>query len=282
MGTNHHTTYSGTAFTAAGMGAPLSELDRAITYESKKIMMSCDGTVTFAAGTLTWTGSIHIYFNSAAGLAIHNSIAAGSIALSDSEFAYVTLNETNDTVLTVSKAAITTAAASNYLAYNRLILGYRNASNDQFFSDGLPVINSPSNEAITGTSSTIMPTTANTGGGYKTMYSEATATLSGASTSIEVNVPSGAEIIGTQLRTDTAITSGDGATSFSAAFAGGMTDSICSAQPFTKNNKVTSRTSGLVASETDITITPNSGTFSGGVVRAVVYYSIFNALSDNP
>lgn len=136
--------------------------------------------------------------------------------------------------------------------------------------------------AGTFTTFTIMSTTANTGGGYKIMYAEATSTLSGASTNIEINIPTGAEIIGTQLRTDTEITSGDGATSFSAAFSGGMTDAICSTQPFTKNNKVNSRTSGLVDSETDITITPNSGTFSGGVVRAVVYYSIFNALSDNP
>ena len=72
MGTNHHTAYSGTAFTAAGMGSPLSELDRAITY-SRNGIVGCDGVISWSSGTLTWTGSIHIYFNSAAGNAIHNS-----------------------------------------------------------------------------------------------------------------------------------------------------------------------------------------------------------------
>lgn len=132
MGTNNHTPFSAAAYTAAAHNAPLSELDRAITYAGK-VLVGCDGALTWSAGVLTWSGSIHIYFNSAAGLAIHNSIAAANIALSDLEFAYVTLNETNDTVLTVSKAAITTASASNYLTYSRLVLGYRNTSNDLFY-----------------------------------------------------------------------------------------------------------------------------------------------------
>lgn len=140
MGTNHHTAYSNvapkTAFTAASMGAPLSELDRAITYADKRII-ACDGAVSWAAGTLTWSGTIHIWFNSAAGLAIHNTIAAGSIALSDNEFVYVTLSETNNAVLTAAKNAIATAAASNYLAYNILVLGIRNAGDDKFYPAAL-------------------------------------------------------------------------------------------------------------------------------------------------
>lgn len=137
MGSNYHTTYSNVApktnFTVASMGAPLLQLDTAITYEGKKIHVSCDGAVVWVAGTLTWTGSIHIYFNSATGVATHNSIAAASLAISDSEFAYVTLSETNNAVLTMAKAAITTGSASNYLTYNVLVLGYRNASNDLFY-----------------------------------------------------------------------------------------------------------------------------------------------------
>ena len=140
MGTNHHTAYSNvapkTAFTVASMGAPLSELDRAITYADKRII-ACDGAVSWAAGTLTWSGTIHIWFNSAAGLAIHNTIAAGSIALADDEIAYVTLDETNDAALTVAKDGIVTAAASNYLACNILVLGIRNAGDDKFYPAAL-------------------------------------------------------------------------------------------------------------------------------------------------
>ena len=48
---------------------------------------------------------------------------AGSIVLSDNEFAYVDLNETNNAVVTVAKAAVTMGAASNFKTYNRLVLG---------------------------------------------------------------------------------------------------------------------------------------------------------------
>jgi hypothetical protein len=58
---------------------------------------------------------------------------AGSIVLADNEFAYVDLNETNNTALTAAKAAVTTGAASNFKSYNRLVLGYRNTLSDNFY-----------------------------------------------------------------------------------------------------------------------------------------------------
>ena len=58
---------------------------------------------------------------------------AGSIVLSDNEFAYVDLNETNNAAVTVAKAAVTTGAASNFKTYNRLVLGYRNTLSDNFY-----------------------------------------------------------------------------------------------------------------------------------------------------
>ena len=141
MSTNYHTAFSNaapkTAFTKAAMGAPLSELDRAITYQQGKIIVTCDGAVTWTSGVLTWSGTIHIYFTSAAGLAIHNSIAAGNLSVTDAYYAYVTLNETNDTVLTAAQAVITPASASTFFTYNRLVLGYRNAANDMFYPLGL-------------------------------------------------------------------------------------------------------------------------------------------------
>jgi len=133
--------------------------------------------------------------------------------------------------------------------------------------------------------------TTNTGGGVRRSLAEGTATLSGASTVITLTpvaggsrIPAGARLAAVQLRVDTLVTSGDGATSWSAAFSGGSATSLATGQAFTKNTKIdvmlagTEITSGL----TDITITPNSGTFSAGAVRAIVYYDDLVALSSNP
>lgn len=142
MGNNYFTPYSNTApktaFTAASMGAPLVELDKAITYGTKRPIVHTDGDITWSGGTLTWSGTIRILFNTAAGLVVQNTIASGNIALSDNEFCYVTLSETNNAALTMSKAAITTAAASNFLTLGILVLGYRNTTNDEFYPVWLP------------------------------------------------------------------------------------------------------------------------------------------------
>lgn len=78
-----------------------------------------------------------MYFNSAAGLAIHNTIATASIALGLGQFAYVNLSETNDQVLSMTKATIGTGAASNFITYNRLLMGYRNAVDGNFYPEEL-------------------------------------------------------------------------------------------------------------------------------------------------
>ena len=138
MGNNHHTPYAAgaTSFTAALMNPPLAALDRAITYH-KVALVGCDGTLSWSSGTLTWSGTIHIYFTRTDGTAIHNSIAAGSLALADGEFAYVTLSETNDAVLTMSKAGLGAGSPSSFKACNVLVLGYRNAADDGFYPEEL-------------------------------------------------------------------------------------------------------------------------------------------------
>lgn len=132
---NYHTAWVDgiTNLTAASMNPALASLDHAVTYGAKRPIVHTDGDITWSGGTLTWAGTIRILFNTAAGLAVQNTIAAGNISLSDNEFCYVTLSETNNAVLTMSKAVITTAAASNFLALGILVMGYRNATNDEFF-----------------------------------------------------------------------------------------------------------------------------------------------------
>ena len=140
MGNNFYTKWinkpnSGyTTFKVTSMDPALAGLDRGITYH-KNVIVSCDGEISYnsVTGVLTWSDTIRIFFNRADGQAILNTIAAGDITLADNAFCYVDLSETNNTALTASSAAVTTGAASNFLAFNRLVLGYRNTVSKDFY-----------------------------------------------------------------------------------------------------------------------------------------------------
>lgn len=136
MGTNFHTALIAdtSRWKAAHVNAPFSSLDQGITYQ-KNVIVHCDGDISWISGTgtLAWSDTLRIHFNRADGQAIQNIVATGNVVLTDGQFAYVDLNETNDSVLTVSAATITTGAASNFIGVNRLILGYRNTASDEFF-----------------------------------------------------------------------------------------------------------------------------------------------------
>jgi len=147
MGANFHTAYADgtTIFAASSMEAPLSDLDRAISY-MKNVIVHSDGVINYssASGQLTWSGTLRILFVRADGQLIQNTVAAGGITLSDNQMAYVDLSETNDTVVSVYAASLTTAAASTTKAYNRLVLGYRNTASDAFYPVGLRLPVNPS------------------------------------------------------------------------------------------------------------------------------------------
>jgi hypothetical protein len=125
-------------------------------------------------------------------------------------------------------------------------------------------------------------------GGLMTYYSEAVGTATAAATfDIEVNIPSGAKIIGVQLRVDTALSSSDGGTTWSAAYIDGSTASVASGKEFAQNTKQDTffdahAATDITSAETDITVTADGGkTFiAGGVVRAIVYYQTFTAMGD--
>ena len=136
MGANFHTAYADgtTIFAASSMEAPLSDLDRAISY-TKNVIVHCDGVINYssASGQLTWSGTLRILFVRADGQLIQNTVAAGGVTLSDNQMAYVDLSETNDAAVTVYTTSLTTAATSTTKAYNRLVLGYRNTASDAFY-----------------------------------------------------------------------------------------------------------------------------------------------------
>jgi len=113
------------------------------------------------------------------------------------------------------------------------------------------------------------------------MTAEATATLSGATETITLNIPDISHIRGVQLRVDTEITSDDGGNAFAAAFSGGSSAVICAAETFELNNKIYKIISSDTTTLTDILITCNGGkTFSAGVIRAIVYYDTFIDMAD--
>lgn len=112
----------------------LASLDKAITY-AKNVIVHCDGSVTYNSGTgqLAWSGTLRILFNREDGKAIENTVATGNVTLTDNQFAYVDLNETDATALTVYAASVSTGSASNFITFNRLVLGYRNTGSDAYF-----------------------------------------------------------------------------------------------------------------------------------------------------
>lgn len=122
-----------------------------------------------------------------------------------------------------------------------------------------------------------------TNGGLLIKAAEASATLTGSSTDIEVNVPAGAVILGTQLIVETLITSGAGA-SWGAAYKTGATQAIVTGQAFAKNTKAqamfdANAATAIASATTVIAITPNTGTFTAGSIRAITYYLAFETLT---
>jgi len=139
MGSNYHSAWIvGSNFNPTEMEGRLDDLDLAITYARKPIV-ACDGELSFdsSTNTLTWSDVIRIWFVREDGQSILNTIAAGNIVITSGYFIYVTLNETNNTVLTVSQAAITTGTASNFKANTVLVLGIHNSVIDEFYCTNL-------------------------------------------------------------------------------------------------------------------------------------------------
>ena len=84
-------------------------------------------------------------------------------------------------------------------------------------------------------SAIVNSSTANTGGGMQRLFSEATSgALSGGVGTIQVNITTGAKVIGIQLRVDTTVV---GPTTWNALYTGGLTQSILTLGSLTKNDK---------------------------------------------
>lgn len=125
-------------FKPADLNFTFDEFDEALSYMHNQIM-HCDGTIEYdkTTGVLSWDDTIRVIFNIANGNCVENTIVAGNVTLLDNEFAYVDLSETDGQAVSIAKAAVTTDDTSNFLAFNRFILGYRNPDSDNFYPVGL-------------------------------------------------------------------------------------------------------------------------------------------------
>jgi hypothetical protein len=116
-------------------------------------------------------------------------------------------------------------------------------------------------------------------GGILTKFYEATANIEADdSTTITLSIPATAKIVGCQLRVDSALAAGE---LWDAAYSGGSTAAICSAQAVAANTKVNSFTTDVTTDTTNIAITKNGGgSFTAqGTIRAIVYTEEFETMS---
>lgn len=105
-----------------------------------------------------------------------------------------------------------------------------------------------------------------------------------ATVTIQVNIPSGAKILGVQMRVDAALAAGE---TWIAAYSGGASQNITTDAAVAQNTKVNkffdeNAATAIASAETDIAITKTGGgVFTAqGTIRAVVYYEEFTNLGD--
>ena len=129
--TNLHTPYSNgtTDFIASEMTYPFGELDSVLTRMRNPFVYS-QGDIFWnkAEGKIGSLATIDIHFNRDAGTVCHNQILATEVAVEDGDFAYVTLQATEDATLTISTVTMPNNAASNFLAKEIFVLGKRKGS----------------------------------------------------------------------------------------------------------------------------------------------------------
>ena len=164
---------------------------------------------------------------------------------------------------------------------------------------GFGIYNCTGNVVVTGNISDNAPLlTGNTGlhvsnnswqttGGFQRLSVEATANIEAdTSTTITLGIPSGARLLGSQLRVDAALATGE---TWDAAWSGGSTTAIATAQAVAKSTKVslmynTNGATDITSNTTNIAITKNGGgSFTAqGTIRAIAYYEVMNAMADAP
>ncbi len=116
----------------------------------------------------------------------------------------------------------------------------------------------------------------------KRLTATETHTLDTATTSVtSMSIPAGARLLGASFNVNTAVTN-DGDDTWLAAFSGGSTTNVAPASSgASQNTKVDTQIADEIATATtEITFTPQSGSFTAGVIEIVVYYETLTSLAN--
>lgn len=104
-----------------------------------------------------------------------------------------------------------------------------------------------------------------------------TATTSDTTT---ISIPSGARLLAVSFNVDTAVTN-DGDNTWSAAFIMGSTTTLATLAAAAQNTKVDLMLPDEISSDVcEIQFTPQSGSFTAGVIEIVAYYEVLTSLAD--
>jgi len=177
------------------------------------------------------------------------------------------------------------ASSANYLQIAPSVSTEVNISSEGQSTD-IPIEIEPKGTGAIILNSATVQTLGGSSGGLNVITKEATASITAdAAITIAVAVPVGAQLIGAQLRVDTALTVGE---LWDATWDDGASvQAIATAQAVAKNTKAnvffnTNAASGITDAETNVVITKNGGgSFTeGGAITAIVYYRTFAAMVD--
>jgi hypothetical protein len=235
-------------------------------------------------GAMSVAGGAYV-FNSAAGA--HNFTVTAPVELHTNSTSFTVTSptelHTNSTSFTVTSPILQSTNATSATVTSP-VEQHTNVTSHTITS---PLLQSTNTTSATFTTPLIAAIMGTTGGLELRKYEATTGALAGASGSCAVNVPAGAILVGTQLRVDTLITSGDGAATWGAAYATGATQAITTGQAFLKDTKANgffnaNGATAITSNVTTVTISPNANTFSGGVVRCITYALVMTAMANAP
>lgn len=137
MSDNFHTPWQDavTQYKQADMNAPMSELDKALSF-LKNIMVWCEGDVSYtpaASGELSWDGEIKLAYMDEYGNTILNRVTASNVTLLDNQFAYVTLSGTNNAAVTMQTATLSGEGTCNFGDNETVVMAIKAANDDLYY-----------------------------------------------------------------------------------------------------------------------------------------------------
>jgi len=225
-------------------------------------------------GTVTMTGTLFLTANTGGGYTVF--IDSNNIGIGTATFGTSAVK-----VLAIGGGTMPTALVAD--AVQMGVAEYNGATGDQrlnIYSEA-----TVAKKTAIGSGTISINGAVTSGGGLTRQLAEATGTPAGTTTNfvITLSIPTGARLLGCQLRVDTALTAGE---TWKADYSGGSTTAIAAAgQAVAKNTKINKlHVDEIATNTTNVTITRDAGNFTNGVgvIRAIAYYEALDILADAP